>query len=992
MDSDDINDFQNLLPRCNYYTINEFNSAFKLPTITKNSLPQEFSMLHLNVRSLNKNFDNFEMLLTMLNKFSFSLIAITETWLNSNSPPIFNIPNYKLLRADRQHGRGGGVAIYLRDGLTYRLRKDIHIEGVEDLFIEMTDNKFKNKIIGVIYRPPQNIFDSFINNLDTCLGKLAAENKHNYLLGDFNIDLSVPHDNQSQRLMNTLSSYDLHPHIDKATRITHSTHSLLDNIFSTDINDKTNGIIYYDISDHLPIFMISLSNAPIIREKVKFKMQRKETKLNIESLNYDLSKEEWQTIYTETDVNNAYKNFSNKVHYYYNKNIPLNKIRVNKKTSKHPWITRGIIKSICTRNSLYKNALRHSNIENRQKYTRYRNKLTSIIRLSKTLYYSQKLKENKDNTRSLWQTINTILGRQKETHNTNEFTHNGQTITDPEQIANEFNTYFTDIGPKLASEIHTDNGHYSQYLPKSNVKSLYFNPTNVHEIIEIVKKLKSSKSRGYDELSVHLLKQIIHHIASPLSHIFNLSLSSGIFPDLLKIAKIIPIYKKDDPSQIVNYRPISLLPSISKILEKIVYNRLYSFLIKNNILIPHQYGFRKNFSTDYAILQLTDQIIESLAKKQHVIGVFMDLSKAFDTINHYILLRKLRSYGVRGNVLSWFEDYLRNRRQFVHYKSASSQTSTVLCGVPQGSILGPLLFLIYVNDIINSAPFLSYVLFADDTNVFYSHTDLNSLITTLNSELVKLSCWFKCNKLSLNINKTNCIYFRNNNSRQNALQQNILIDGLPLVEKEFTKFLGVTIDSQLNWKNHIDRICTSASRGVGILNKLKHFFSRKTLYMLYNALVFPYMSYCNTVWGNSNKTQIQSLLLLQKRALRICTSSHYLSHTDPFFYQLKTLKIDDVHTFQTAIFMFKFSKKLLPSTFQNIFTYNSNIHSYPTRHSLDIHLNNPKILLAHRSIRHHGPDIWNSLPDNIKLSSSLYSFKALMKKHLLIKYSLTRIN
>ena len=434
-----------------------------------------------------------------------------------------------------------------------------------------------------------------------------------------------------------------------------------------------------------------------------------------------------------------------------------------------------------------------------------------------------------------------------------------------------------------------------------------------------------------------------------------------------------------------------MLPSISKILEKIAYKRLYSFLINNNILIPHQYGFRKNLSTDYAILQLADKIIDSLSKKEHIIGIFMDLSKAFDTINHYILIRKLRSYGVRGKVLSWFEDYLRNRRQFVHYNMASSQTSTVKCGVPQGSILGPLLFLIYVNDIINSAPLLSYILFADDTNIFYSHKNLNSLITTLNLELAKLSCWFKCNKLSLNINKTNFIYFRNIHS-QNVLQNNILIDGLPLVEKEFTKFLGVTIDSHLTWKNHIDHICTSASRGVGVLNKLKYFLPQKSLYMLYNALVFPYMSYCNSAWGNSNKTKIQSLFLLQKRALRICTSSHYLSNTDPLFYQLKTLKIYDVHTFQTAIFMYKFSKKILPSTFQKTFTYNSNIHSYPTRHSSDIHLNNPKILLAHRSIRHHGPDIWNSLPENIKLCSSLYSFKALMKKYLLFKYSHTQIN
>ena len=241
----------------------------------------------------------------------------------------------------------------------------------------------------------------------------------------------------------------------------------------------------------------------------------------------------------------------------------------------------------------------------------------------------------------------------------------------------------------------------------------------------------------------------------------------------------------------------------------------------------------------------------------------MDLSKAFDTIDHNILIYKLRAYGVRGNAISWFEDYLRNRCQFVAYKSNTSQTSMVKCGVPQGSILGPLLFLICVNDIINSAPLLTYILFADDTNILYSHKNLNTLITTLNLELVKLSRWFKCNKLSLNISKTNCMYFKNIHS-QNVFRNNILIDGLPLIEKESTKFLGVTIDSNLTWNNHINNVRTSASRGVGILNKLKYFLPQKSLYMLYNSLIFPYLSYCNLAWGNSTKTRIKSLFLLQK--------------------------------------------------------------------------------------------------------------------------------
>ena len=980
----DVSD-QNLIPESNYYTVDEFNSTVNAIKPTTNN-GQNFSLIHVNIRSLYRNLEKFDLFLSLINKSQFSVIAITETWLHSKSPPIFDIENYTLLRADRQKGRGGGVALYIRKDLKYKLRQDFHIEGVEDLFIETIDTKFKNKVIGVIYRPPSNSLETFLDNLDNCLEKITVENKDNYLVGDFNIDLSEPHNFPCHRFIDTLSSYAFHPHIDKPTRISNTSRSIIDNIFSNDLNSIRNGIIYYDISDHLPIFMISQKRTSFINQRnAKYKMCRKETDENINSFKLGLSSEEWHNVFTELDVNQAYDNFRNKLLYHYNKNIPLVRINSKNKKNRRPWITRGILNSIRKRNTLYKHSLNHPNEDNHKKYTCYRNKLTTIIRLSRKTYFSRKLEQNKNNTDLLWQTVNDMLGRQKDRLINSEFIYNGQNISEPEHIANIFNEYFTNIGPKLASEIRTDNGHFSQYLSNYNDNSLFFNPTNVHEILDVVKSLKSSKSSGNDEISVNLLKKIIFHIASPLAHIINLSLSVGMFPKSLKIAKVIPIYKKDDPSQITNYRPISLLPSISKVLEKIVYKRLYSFLNQNNLLIPNQYGFRKNNSTDYAILQLCDKITDSLSKKEHVIGVFMDLSKAFDTIDHNILIHKLRTYGVRGNALSWFEDYLHDRSQYVTYKSSNSRSFAVKCGVPQGSVLGPLLFLIYINDITFSAPLLTYILFADDTNVLFSHRDLDTLITTLNSELVKLSRWFKSNKLSLNINKTNFIYFKNVHSQH--VPCNITIDGLPLVEKESTKFLGVTIDSNLTWSIHINNICTSTSRNMGILHKLKHLLPVNSLRILYNSLILPFMSYCNIAWGNTCKTRIKTLLLIQKKAIRICTLSHYLSNTDPLFHQLKTLKIDDIHTFQTAIFMFKFSRNTLPTTFQTSFTYNSNVHDYATRRSSDIHLTNPKILLAHKTIRHHGPDVWNSLPENIKLCSSLYSFKAVMKSHLLSRYN-----
>ena len=331
------------------------------------------------------------------------------------------------------------------------------------------------------------------------------------------------------------------------------------------------------------------------------------------------------------------------------------------------------------------------------------------------------------------------------------------------------------------------------------------------------------------------------------------------------------------------------------------------------------------------------------------------------------------NYGIRGTVLSWFRDYLFLRQQYVAFHSSTSSKSYITCGVPQGSILGPLLFLIYINDIIKSSSLLTYVLFADDTSVFYSHKCLNTLVNTLNSELAKISTWFKCNKLSLNIDKTCFINF-NTSQSQLIIPNNIIIDNIPLTEKKSTKFLGVTIDSNLNWNDHTNNLLTSISKGIGILRRLKYLVTEKALIMLYNALILPYIIYCNIVWGNCNKTKTNAILLLQKKVLRICTNSHHREHTDPLFFRLKTLKIEDVHKYQTAIFMFKYTQNLLP-LFHDAFSHNTDVHAYPTRHRNDFHLNNPKLLLAHKSIRHNGPDIWNSLPEHIKQCTSVQNKK-----------------
>ena len=544
--------------------------------------------------------------------------------------------------------------MYIHNKLKFKLRPDLHISGSEDIFIEIINSKSKNIIVGTIYRPPNSEIDLFLHDIDEGLHKILQENKNVYLMGDYNIDLLTTTQHNNLRFINILQSNAFYPHINKPTRISNTSQTLIDNIFSNVYFNSTNGILYSDISDHLPIFVVCNQENELKSMQNNINYHRKETQANIDSLNIELAQEEWQDVYDENEVNKSYDNFINKLLFYYNKHIPLIPNTTRKNERKMPWITKGILHSIHARNRLYKIFLRHPTVLNKENYKRYRNLLTTLIRLSRKLYYSSKLDSNNGNLSKVWQTISELIKSKKKCY-PDTLIKNGNEIKDPKEISNMFNEYFTNIGPKLASTVSTNSGHFTQYLSNKTDKSLFFKPTNSNEIIDIVKSLKPSRSCGYDEISVALLKKIIFYISSPLTHIVNLSFISGVFPNSLKIAKIVPIFKKDDPAQVENYRPISLLPAISKILEKIAYIRLYKFLNENNLLNSNQFGFRSGYSTDYAIIQSCDKIINTLAKKEHIIGIFLDLSKAFDTIDHHILIYKLSTYGIRGIILSWFK-------------------------------------------------------------------------------------------------------------------------------------------------------------------------------------------------------------------------------------------------------------------------------------------------------------------------------------------------
>ena len=428
-------------------------------------------------------------------------------------------------------------------------------------------------------------------------------------------------------------------------------------------------------------------------------------------------------------------------------------------------------------------------------------------------------------------------------------------------ISEKINDFFINIGPTLADKIPKQSKIPESYLGSRIENSILLAPVTLTEIDDIFKILRRC-APGYDKLTTDIISLSLPCIKNPLLHIMNQSLLQGVFPNELKVANVTPLYKADDPMKFKNYRPVSLLSILSKIFEKAMYNRLTDFLETHKLLMEKQFGFRKNHSTYMALMLLVDNLIKSLDNGEYVLGVFLDFSKAFDTVDHAILQSKLYHYGIRGPALTWFQSYLSGRQQFVTYNGVQSSMKVVKCGVPQGSILGPILFLVYINDLANICRNTLPFLFADDTNLFISGSNLPQIEEMLNQELQEILLWLKVNKLSLNIKRTHYMLFTNKRSTKPCIS--VDIDGHSIDAVEYTRFLGIYIDNKLNWKKHIAYISGKVSRGIGIILK-----ARKIVMPWKPCITHLYIPFLHTaiMCGAMHMTLIYTLWLCCKSEL-----------------------------------------------------------------------------------------------------------------------------
>ena len=558
------------------------------------------------------------------------------------------------------------------------------------------------------------------------------------------------------------------------------------------------------------------------------------------------------------DPNNNYNIFEDKLTKAIQKHTIEKQIKFNKfKHKKNPWMSEGLLKSIRFRDKMHlklksqgQTAEQYADLKTNIKT--YNRIIKRLIRKLKRQYMTTRFEQCKSNIKKTWNILNEVLGRAKRDTTSESFIIDQHKISDPKLIANHFNNFFINIGN---SDTHTDNDGFNKYLGHEQSHNFKFDTITNNETIRIITNIKSKHSCGHDSISTALLKQIKTEVSPSITLIINQCLTTGIFPNKLKIAKVVPVFKKGDNELLNNYRPISVLPSISKIFETVIYNQLYDYLQEHHVITNSQYGFRKKHSTEYTAIELVDRIMEKLDRNKVPFNIYIDLSKAFDMIDHNILLFKLHHYGIRNGALNLLKNYFTGRKQYCHFKNNDSSLLNIHKGVPQGSILGPLLFILYINDFIYSSDRFEFLMYADDTTLFSTYDKfeniddktIETIQTNINKELFLIVSWLHCNKLLINTTKTKMTIFHT--PHREVIYPKIKINNTSVeIVGEF-KFLGIFIDKHLKWSTHIEFIANKISKYIGVINRLKHTLPPRILLTLYNTLILPHLNYGLVLWG-----------------------------------------------------------------------------------------------------------------------------------------------
>ncbi|MCG8048126.1 MAG: reverse transcriptase domain-containing protein, partial [Candidatus Thiodiazotropha endolucinida] len=814
--------------------------------------------------------------------------------------------------------KGGGICIYINNVLQYNRRNDIESPEIESIWIEIKLKNSKPFLFCSVYRPPSSPtewFTSFAKQIEKAYALLDEV----YIMGDINIDFK---DNslQNNTWKHTVELYDMHQLIKTPTRITAHSETLIDHLYASNTDLVADiAVPSIAVSDHYPIcFTRCTTRKQIKRFTHKHIKYRCYSKFDEELFHQDLFLELNSINVSANNTNANFDKWTTAFMNNYNKHAPLKTKRVKHETQSE-WYNNEIKHAMTLRDSYHKE-------KNWNQYKKWRNKTTSLIRSSKKDFFTRSIAESK-NCSYLWKHVKELTKQSNDRSLPQELNIDDTSFCDKNEIANKLNHYFASISERLASEQNQENIPFDTSVLKEYIRTKI--PDNIQfriplmkyqELNSILTSLDVTKATGFDGLTARALKSAAPVVCPTLLNIINSSIATGTFPSSLKHAKILPIHKgglKSDPS---NYRPIAILSILSKVIEKHVTKHLFAYINKYNVLHKSQSGFRKNHSCNTALINLVDKWLSNIDRGEINGAIFFDLRKAFDVVDHTILMSKLAAYKFDQASLDWVKSFLTDRSQCIVDGDTKSSYLKNESGVPQGSVLGPVLFLLFVNDIPLFVKEAYLDLYADDATMHTSSKNSAIIESKLQVSTHDFRYWCLLHKMFIHIGKTSVMLL---GSRKNLLQSeplNIYIGNELLKTVESQKLLGLTIDKTLNWEAQIDIVCQNITKRITLMKLLSKYIDRACLIQYYNSYILPILDYGCMLWGHCSVANINRLLKLQKRAARIVLQADILTPSETMFNELHWLPFHKRVRYHECILMYKTLNNLAPEYLTERFT------------------------------------------------------------------------
>ena len=947
-------------------TSRSISAAANQPNLTNNTTNDlsSLNIAHTNINGVRNKLDHVSAELS-----DYEIICVSETKLNPNFPTSkITINGYRTpIRKDRITDNGGGLAIYTKHNIYTVRRQDLENNNIENIWIEVhtSNNKL---LLGLFYRPPDSSAE-FWNHFEDSVESAADLNLNMLIVGDFNNDLLSKYYNR--KMTRIMQKFDLHHTINEATRFDGNTKSCLDLIM-------TNHKAIINNTKILPPFH---SDHCTVTAEVSFKTYKAQSfkktmwkfeEANIAGIEEQLDSTDWSFISTNSNINEITQTFEEILMKASNDYVP--KITFTVRPNDKPWMNSEIRKEIRKRDRLYHKAKISKSQIHWQNFKNKRNEVIDLIRSAKSNYMKKlqsSLSDPNLKPKAWYKIVNEITKLKNKNNPSPPLRKDNQINIHPFDKAQVLNKHFAEISsienePPLPDDPEPPNHRFQSII------------ISEQDVKDQLHKLNASKPAGPDEIFPKLIKLMSKSLVKPLTMLFNRSLELGSVPNQWKMANISAIFKgkgeEQDPS---NYRPISITSCLGKILEKIIFKYLYNYLHENNILTDFQSGFRPKDSTVNQLLEIYHIIISNMDKGKEIKFIFCDVSKAFDKVWHRGLIHKLKKYGLCDGIIEWFSSYLTNRKQRVTIDGFHSTWSDTEAGVPQGSVLGPYLFLLYINDIVENIS-SNIRLFADDTSLFTVIENADS-IKTLNEDIYRITKWSKDWLIILNHVKTSTMTFT---WKKDSNLPDVIMNDTVLSDDPNHTHLGLTFTSDARWDEHIRKIYEKAAFKLNVLRMLKYDLDRKSLLRFYISYIRPTLEYADVVWDNISQRNVDLLESIQLDACRIITGLRKGTSHDILYQECGLCSLAERRKQHKLIQFYKILNHDAPNYLQNIVAnFNEHQSQYELRNPKLKHPT-PKSKTYKDSFFISTTDLWNELPQSLLNATSLYSFKKILKEQI----------